>query len=378
MFTDKKNIYVLVNRISYAGGAEQIAIKSALYIRERGYPLTILCLSIEDTTLYNLIKKSGIKILTLKQHNYLEKGDSKNKIEKLWDQINDVYNPRVKNFIKSNIKQDSIVLAHKVRGFSPEIFKWLSYLNCKLIYTIHDYEFFNYNAKNLGDGYIAKLYYKIFRKRYLRYIDRILVPSNFLKSEIYKKYKIENIYVLHNFIEQQDSALRDLNREFEVGFFGRIEEIKGVKQLCAAADISKVKTIIVGQGTILNELKEKYANKKFLFTGNLSKEEVLCYMRMTKIVVIPSLWNETFGLVVAEAISSGCFVLVSELGALKEVLSFCPERGLVLSENEILDPKVLSDVIMRELRNVKNLDNSIEILTIDKYYKDLTAILDNV
>ncbi|TPV53843.1 glycosyltransferase [Aestuariibacter sp. GS-14] len=379
MSTEEKCTYIIVNRISYAGGAEQIAIKSALYIREIGFLVTIICISIEDDDLYNEIERSGIKIIVLEQRNYLSKGDSKDKYEKLWDQINDIYNPRIEIFIKKNIRPGSIVLAHKIRGFSPSIFKWISQLNCNVLYTTHDYEFFNYNAKIISGGYLSKLYYLLFRIKYLKYIDKILVPSQFLKNEISRIYKIDkNIEVLHNFIEDFKYKEGDIDRQFALGYFGRIEDIKGVKEFCAAAANTERKTIVVGQGSILADLKEEYKNSHFLFTGNVDKEDVLNYMRMTKVVVVPSLWNETFGLVVAEAISCGCFVLVSEFGALKEVLNLCPNRGRVISKSEIVDKSKFSEILKETSDKVNNLYINIDMLTISNYHKKLMELLDNV
>ncbi len=56
------------------------------------------------------------------------------------------------------------------------------------------------------------------------------------------------------------------------------------------------------------------------FVGLRSVEVVREMMRSAKCVVLPSEWHETFGLTVVEAMSAGTPVIVSDLGALPELV----------------------------------------------------------
>ena len=57
-----------------------------------------------------------------------------------------------------------------------------------------------------------------------------------------------------------------------------------------------------------------------MFLGLRQKAEVREMIRHARCVVLPSEWYETFGLAVVEAMSSGTPVVVSDLGALKEIV----------------------------------------------------------
>ncbi|MEO1092821.1 MAG: glycosyltransferase family 4 protein [Pseudomonadota bacterium] len=76
-------------------------------------------------------------------------------------------------------------------------------------------------------------------------------------------------------------------------------------------------------------------------TGYQSHEAVLGLFRRAAIVVVPSLWQEGFGMVAAEALGHGCAVIAYRRGGLPEVVE---GRGLVVDEPE---PKRLADALER-------------------------------
>ena len=57
-----------------------------------------------------------------------------------------------------------------------------------------------------------------------------------------------------------------------------------------------------------------------IFLGNRSSEEVRRIMRESKATILPSEWWETFGLTVIESMGDGTPVVVSNLGALPEIV----------------------------------------------------------
>ena len=77
--------------------------------------------------------------------------------------------------------------------------------------------------------------------------------------------------------------------------------------------------------------KDKYSNsmlKKFKnigrrveITGYLSKKDVEARMKKASIIVIPSIWEEPFGLVAAEAMANGIAIIASDVGGLHEVIN---------------------------------------------------------
>ncbi|MGB8324199.1 MAG: glycosyltransferase, partial [Candidatus Acidiferrum sp.] len=56
------------------------------------------------------------------------------------------------------------------------------------------------------------------------------------------------------------------------------------------------------------------------FTGRLTRNEALAAMKKAAFLVVPSVWYEAFGLVVAEAFACGTPVLGASVGAIREML----------------------------------------------------------
>ena len=72
----------------------------------------------------------------------------------------------------------------------------------------------------------------------------------------------------------------------------------------------KVKAIVVGDGSELEFLKNKY--KDIDFVGWKNQSEILEYMKQARCLVFPSLWYETAGLTAIESASLGVPVIVSD------------------------------------------------------------------
>jgi glycosyltransferase involved in cell wall biosynthesis len=78
---------------------------------------------------------------------------------------------------------------------------------------------------------------------------------------------------------------------------------------------------IGGNGVLVGDIKKfcgKYHNIQYL--GNLNKEQVQQYMRECSALIFPSIWHETFGLVVIEAFSQGMPVIASNMGAMSSMV----------------------------------------------------------
>lgn len=54
------------------------------------------------------------------------------------------------------------------------------------------------------------------------------------------------------------------------------------------------------------------------FVGSLARSDVAQLMATTRCLVVPSLWQEPFGIVALEALASGCTVIASRIGGLTE------------------------------------------------------------
>ena len=133
----------------------------------------------------------------------------------------------------------------------------------------------------------------------------LLIEHNFLK---------ENLFIIPNmvqFTEKEPVKFKDLLEETRsIVFAGNIHKAKGIFYLLDALNYIDKKVIlrIIGDGKHLSEAKKralKIKTHKIIFINYVQHEEMLTYYKLSKVVVMPSLLPESFGLVGVEGLFAG-------------------------------------------------------------------------
>jgi glycosyltransferase involved in cell wall biosynthesis len=101
-------------------------------------------------------------------------------------------------------------------------------------------------------------------------------------------------------------------------YFGKLLYNKGVHLLLEALHGLDAKGIVVGFGDYRQRLEE-LAPQRTLFTGQLEHRHLVHLIPLVDAVVVPSIFPEAFGMVAAEAASSGCPPIVARHSGLAEV-----------------------------------------------------------
>jgi glycosyltransferase involved in cell wall biosynthesis len=123
---------------------------------------------------------------------------------------------------------------------------------------------------------------------------------------------------------------------------GRVLPEKGVELLLEQllANRSLDWTLAIG-GTgdqdFVESIKTKYADPRVNFLGRVDPSDFLSSIDM---LVVPSVWNEPFGLVVLEAYSHGVPVVGSNMGGIPEIIE--PRSNLLF---DVARPETLIDKI---------------------------------
>lgn len=112
-------------------------------------------------------------------------------------------------------------------------------------------------------------------------------------------------------------------------FIGRLSAEKGMHTLLEAVRIlpchgpGRLDLKIVGDGPLKRDLQDRAARDRMhgvVFMGRKSHQGCMALLKDALFLVIPSVWFETFCIVVAEAFACGKPVVASRLGALAELI----------------------------------------------------------
>jgi glycosyltransferase involved in cell wall biosynthesis len=146
----------------------------------------------------------------------------------------------------------------------------------------------------------------------------------------------ERVFVKHNFLplsdpvpEQREPEHSQSGRVHLVAYLGRIDEGKGIPFLMQAWDIhrrrrpdSALRLVLGGSGPLSGEVAawaEGRADVEVL--GLLGRAECARLLRRARAVVLPSQWEETFGLVAVEAMAAGTPPLAADHGSFPELVT---------------------------------------------------------
>jgi glycogen synthase len=144
-------------------------------------------------------------------------------------------------------------------------------------------------------------------------------------------------------------------------FVGRLVSDKGIDLLLRALKLLQNDNLfpeltIVGSGPDETELRrlsqDLGLDQQITFVASRSGVPLAEMLNQHRIMVVPSRWAEPFGIVALEAIASGCAVVGSEQGGLKEAIGPCGltfENGNIAAlasqlKRLLADPNSLSDL----------------------------------
>ena len=141
--------------------------------------------------------------------------------------------------------------------------------------------------------------------------DHFIYVSNFSRDILAPFIpKTKGQTVLYNPASDEQEPIAEPSKSDVFSFVGRLSPEKGGIVFAEAAKIAGVKALFIGKGP--EEEKIRNANPDAEFTGWVTADEVSQRIRNSRAVVMPSLWYETAGLSVIEAVSRGVPVIVSD------------------------------------------------------------------
>ena len=308
----------------------------------------------EDTVFHNevnMLEKNGHKVIKYTRHNDEIKDGV---LSKLKLGIDTIFSFKTYKEVKKLIDENEIDIVHvhnTLPLISPSIYYAARAKKVPVVQTIHNFRLlcpgatFTRNSeicedcisKGLGQSLKHKCYRGSLAQTFIMYVmlkfhriigtyDKInyITLTEFNKKKLLNLVKVESkIYVKPNFVEKREQSERILDDYFV--YIGRLDEIKGINFLIEAwKDIDEnIELYVIGTGP------EKEKIKKFIEKNNIKNVKMLGFMQRNKIfdiiqksraVVVPSNWNEPFGMVIIEAFSKGVPIIASKIGSIPYIV----------------------------------------------------------
>lgn len=198
-------------------------------------------------------------------------------------------------------------------------------------------------------------------------LTKILTVSDFIKQRVSSiqpksNNKIQTIYngIDVNMFSPKEklSVSRKMfgfsESDFIIVYSGRINNEKGISELIDALlnlkDYPQIKLMVLGssffdntkyENEFISSLKNKTKEieNKIAFTGYISYNQVPDHLQLADIAVLPSMWEEPFGLTIVEAMSIGLPLITTKSGGIPEI---CEGVATIVDRNNIVNNLVSS------------------------------------
>jgi glycosyltransferase involved in cell wall biosynthesis len=158
-----------------------------------------------------------------------------------------------------------------------------------------------------------------------RAVDAFISPSRFLADLASTAVPADRVHVIPNFLARSSAPESELAAErAPVAFFaGRLEEVKGIRELIAAFGQVRppVRLLIAGDGPLQPFVMAAADETPTIqYLGRLSAAEVSSHLRRAAVLVLPSIWEENCPMIVLEARAAGAPVVCASTGGLPEMV----------------------------------------------------------
>lgn len=292
----------------------------------------------------------------------------------LW-QLLDTWNPIIYWTIQYVLRNETpnIVHTHKLRGLSPAVWSAVrAGQSCPIIHTCHDYEIISPEGQLItrigklaqaGSGLLWP--YQALRRKASETVNAVTAPSAYVldlhqRLGFFTSALKKVIPNPHNMLSPISETLPQEPYEkdtFRILFIGRLENIKGPAILAEAIqDMEGVELEIAGWGNQDAELRKRFNGiKNIRFSGPVSGSAKTRAFNQCNLVAVPSIWQENFPVVIAEAYSSGKPVLASAIGGITEIVEdgktgWLVEPGNVNAWREAITRILGKNDLLKEMR----------------------------
>lgn len=245
----------------------------------------------------------------------------------------------------------------------------------------------NSNLKNAEDNIIAEREkkaeeYRKLRQYYTEMLEKIDIIhfNSTLTKKVYLKYIKPKNYVVLNITHKDISDNRKNkyleSKKMRFTFLASTKPYKGFYMVKNVLDdIYKMKTYDFELNVYGNVLeKSEYMN---VYENGFNQSDLAGIFSKTDMLIAPSLWYETFGFTVLEALSYDVPVLVSENVGAKDIVGKC---GVIVKANDERDLKQKIECLDKDkiLQMKQNILDTFEIPSWEEFCKKIRKIYEEI
>jgi glycosyltransferase involved in cell wall biosynthesis len=356
-----KDIVVLNDNARITGGADKVALASAVGLARRGYHVQLLTATTPIAP--ELLSVPHLTVHSTDQYEILH---DPNRLRAATQGLWNIKSYRVASTLLDGLRpEETVVHLHLwAKALSSSVIRAASERGFRIVCTLHDYmlscpvgTWFDHGAQRIctreplsasclmahcdSRGYAEKLWrtartlVQSTAGKLPSGLSDIIAISDMVISVLRPYLPPEvRVHRLSNFADvvRQERADAAANPTFV--FSGRLVTEKGAVMFAQAAHAAGVPALFLGEGECRAAVSE--AMPEAVISGWLSYDQSLQQLRRARALVFPSLWYEAQPLIILEALAQGIPCVVSETSAARDMI--IPGRtGLLFRTGDVAD-----------------------------------------
>jgi len=191
---------------------------------------------------------------------------------------------------------------------------------------------------------VRSLLFTHWEGRVTRQLDQLLVSTEYMRHELLRnQYPAQRITIVPLFtsINQDGAVAADAADRHRILFVGRLDRAKGGHELVEALSMLDThrdwRVDVIGEGPAMPALEQRVRSagldQRIRFHGRVEASAMPGFYQRARVVVMPSMIPESFGLVGIEAMACGRPVVAFDSGGIRDWLADCDTGFLVKRGN---------------------------------------------
>ncbi|RMO74167.1 glycosyltransferase family 4 protein [Pseudomonas syringae group genomosp. 3] len=318
------------------GGAEIILQRTVEGLQQRGYSVAVLATT--DRPGLQLAEVNRVKVYRaglLNQYWHFIPQRPGRLARFVWH-WRDRYNGGMRDYVRQviELEQPELVVCHNLTGWSVSAWDEITRANRPVVQVLHDLYLLCPSSTMFKKGQSCQRQCSLctqFRKHHAQQseqVSTVVGVSRFMLDTLQAQgyFKGARGYVVHNaspFTPPHAGQTKapEHNAPLRFGYLGKLSENKGVGWLINQFQHLPFKATlqIAGRGQADDEkrFRAMATSPDISFVGFQQPEE---FYQHIDVAIVPSMWNEPFGLVAVEACAHSRPVIASRMGGLPEII----------------------------------------------------------